>query len=569
MATFFPDIEPDPEKSSAEYRCYKALKGLSDKWVVLHSVYLHAHEKKRSAEADFVLISDRVMLTIEVKGGRVSRRGGRWIYTNKLGQESEKNESPYQQAEGASHAICKLIKKDPEIDKILKKIAVGWGCYLPDVALPDVGATEWPREMICDSIRMDVESLPSAVEAMELYLVRKCSDVSASWGSPPPTPMSKETKSRLVSAIRHDFESMLSISPIAGHADKTLLRMTQGQADVFWGLAEYNARVLVFGPAGTGKTIIANAHFNTLLSSNQDLRVAFVCFNAILSEYLQSLNVSYLNSRRSFVGTAHQFLRDKCPSLSRDKSDLTQCEEEARAWAANNPDKLYDVIVIDEGQDLRPLPQICSALGSILKGGWSGGRWVWFEDLGQTIIRGSHEHFEPPFSCQFPLIHNVRNTKHIAETANALSPKPAKNSDVYGLEVDYRLHVKADPLSRLKELEAAVSDLLKKGFPADQIVLLDYSGGNEALANVKKIAGKYLSPWTLGARSDTLRFSTCRKFKGMESRAVVVYNINGPVSSDDALLYVAVTRPVFSLTLLMDQAARESMARALLRSPRP
>jgi superfamily I DNA/RNA helicase len=399
---------------------------------------------------------------------------------------------------------------------------------------------------------------------MERFLINKTADLSMNKGRPPPTAMSSEAKAKLVGAIRRDFESMLSVSPIAAHAEGSLLRMTQSQAEVFWGLAEYNSRVLIFGPAGTGKTLIAHRHFNSLLSDDSNLRASFICFNGILADYLRSLNPQHINAPRSFVGTVYQLLREACPSLSNDKSDLSSCEAEARAWAVANPNKLYDVLIIDEGQDLRPIPAICAALGHLIKGGWDNGRWAWFEDLGQSIIRGSSEHFQPPAACRFPLLHNVRNTEHIAETANTLSSNPSKNSGVYGLEVDYRLHQKTDPVSRYQDLEAAVVNLLKNGFSADQIVILDYSGNNEVLEKKGKIGTMYAAPWSIGGRNDTVRFSTCRKFKGMESRAVVVYNINGPISGDEALLYVAVTRPVFSLTLIMEQSAQESMAKAML-----
>ncbi len=69
MAKFFPDIAPDYKKSEAECTLYRVLKGLSDEWSVLHSVYVHQHAYKRSGEADFLLISQKVIMVIEVKEG--------------------------------------------------------------------------------------------------------------------------------------------------------------------------------------------------------------------------------------------------------------------------------------------------------------------------------------------------------------------------------------------------------------------------------------------------------------------------------------------------------------------
>ena len=64
MARFYPDIEPNPQKSEAEYKLYRALKRLPDDWCVLHSVYVHQHGYKRSSEADFLIFSPKGIMVI-------------------------------------------------------------------------------------------------------------------------------------------------------------------------------------------------------------------------------------------------------------------------------------------------------------------------------------------------------------------------------------------------------------------------------------------------------------------------------------------------------------------------
>jgi len=44
-------------------------------WVILHSLWLKNHAFKAHAEVDFVVITDRAVLLIEVKGGIVWRNG--------------------------------------------------------------------------------------------------------------------------------------------------------------------------------------------------------------------------------------------------------------------------------------------------------------------------------------------------------------------------------------------------------------------------------------------------------------------------------------------------------------
>jgi DNA helicase IV len=64
-------------------------------------------------------------------------------------------------------------------------------------------------------------------------------------------------------------------------------------------------------------------------------------------------------------------------------------------------------------------------------------------------------------------------------------------------------------------------------------------------------------------RRGVIRYSTVRKFKGMESPAVVVYNVSGAIEKDDPLFYVASTRPKISLTILATQDAMMSISKLL------
>lgn len=59
-------------------------------------------------------------------------------------------------------------------------------------------------------------------------------------------------------------------------------------------------------------------------------------------------------------------------------------------------------------------------------------------------------------------------------------------------------------------------------------------------------------PWTTHPRGRTIRYSTVRKFKGLEAPAVIVYNIKGAVGNPDPLFYVATTRAKANLTLIGD-----------------
>jgi trehalose-6-phosphatase len=78
-------------------------------YVAFHSLSLTTHEKKRFGEADFVIVCEYGLFVLEVKGGRISVRDGKWYTVNKHGEEYKLKESPFRQAEGALHAIDRKI----------------------------------------------------------------------------------------------------------------------------------------------------------------------------------------------------------------------------------------------------------------------------------------------------------------------------------------------------------------------------------------------------------------------------------------------------------------------------
>jgi len=561
MAKFFPDIAPDTKKSEAEYSFYRALKGLSDEWTVLHSVYVHQHAYKRSGEADFLLISPKVIMVIEVKGGEVYAENGEWVFKNRHGEISRKKESPYQQAESAWHALKAAAKTRPGVDVLLNKVAHGWGCYFPDCAIPhdQVPAISWPREMICDAERINMIGTKKSLAEMADYVLQKGVKLAEANGWPVPTGLDAAEYEALIGCFRPHFNGVPHMSPAIQAADSEFIRLTAEQGDALWGM-EGVPRLLVHGPAGTGKTLIAETRYHTLLSQDNQKRVALICFNLHLADYLSVSNILKMKPGRSFIGTAHALLREYSDSLKANPNDYDGCLRDVQAWAAANPAGAFDALIVDEGQDLRALPKLCTALGYLLKGGWAGGEWVWFEDRGQSLVKYAVGSFEPPSHVGYRLSRNVRNSVHIAEFANKSTSNPAIPSDVPGHQVKSILYKSNDAAGRFAELEQVVNGLIKKGFKAEDIVLLDYSGASEMLAESKKIAGLSAFSWTVSPRKNVIRYTTVRKFKGMEGVAVVIYNVSGMIEKDDPLFYVAVTRPKVSLTILADSVAINSIS---------
>ena len=75
-----PAEQPRPTSSHAELRVYEALKsGLPPGWTAWHSLRIQTKDGTEG-EGDFVLVDpDRGLFVIEVKGGALEARDGRWF----------------------------------------------------------------------------------------------------------------------------------------------------------------------------------------------------------------------------------------------------------------------------------------------------------------------------------------------------------------------------------------------------------------------------------------------------------------------------------------------------------
>lgn len=564
MARFFPNIPPDPNKSRAELKLFNALKSLSDEWCVLHSVYMHKHAYKRSAEADFLLLSPRVALVIEVKGGEVYAEAGEWCFRDRNGNINRKKESPYQQAESAWHALKKLACENDDTRRLIEKMAHGWGCYLPDCEIPHdkISNRTWPPVMVCDSLRMTNTSMEKIILEMADFTLAKDIKTAKDNYWKPPTGLTPEEFEKVVSCFRINFNSIPSMTSDIEFADEQFVKLTRDQGDALWSMEDVK-RLMVYGPAGTGKTLIAQRKFNTIVSSDENKRVAFVCFNTLLADYLSTLNLQKMKSGVSFVGTVHGLLREYSPALKTNPENYEGCVKDLKIWSDNNKDSQFDYLIIDEGQDILAQPKLCEALGYLLKGGWDNGEWVWFEDRAQSVLRMGNATFEPPKIVSYKLNKNVRNTLNIAEFSNKFISKPATPSEVFGHTVKSQLHSATDEKGRYIELESQIQNLIKTGFKPQDIVVLDYSGKNEYLMAKKSIAGFDAYGWTSSPRKNVIRYSTVRKFKGLEAPAIVIYNVSGAIEKDDPLFYVASTRAKISLTVICSQEALLSISSIL------
>src|SRR4051812_19147973 len=89
------------DHSAAEAEVFRKLRAQTpNDWTALHSIGLATHSRKLWAEIDFVVITDRAVLCLEVKGGNLRVDHGTWF-----AGERRLTHSPFEQAGGAASAL--------------------------------------------------------------------------------------------------------------------------------------------------------------------------------------------------------------------------------------------------------------------------------------------------------------------------------------------------------------------------------------------------------------------------------------------------------------------------------
>jgi DNA polymerase III delta prime subunit len=543
-------------------------------WVIFHSFDIRRHVARTEGEADLVVaVPGLGVLCIEVKGCGVTRQGGLWIYDYDPPRKSPVG--PFRQASDAAHSLRQYVaSRDASFLPVIfcsaaffteidfKERSMEWEPWQA------VGKMQLLRNPVSKLVLEVLEAAHSKLRAMHPV---------PSWYGERSRPSSKQVDA-LVGLLRHDFEYAVVGGMALELAEQSIRRFTQEQFHAI-DLIEENPRVLFKGPAGTGKTLLAVEAARRAVQSRRS--VALVCFNSLLGAWLKRETAQIAaeareSGTRFFVGTVASlmlgiarvpvpdgagsaFWTDELPGLATD------------VLLSGGPGfKPYDMLVIDEAQDLLSDP-VLDVLELATSAGLAAGHWALFGDFERQAIyanadaRPGLERLKGRTNSgytNYPLRINCRNTRSIADVvtlASGLTPGYSRvlaDRDPGDVEpVFYR-----GPERQVEQLGSVLQRLVKK-FPPDQIVVLSMrsDAASCAAAAGASIQGIRLAPFKdETAKQQCVRFASVHSFKGLESAAVVLTDID---ELDDeqakALVYVGMTRARLALVLLMSDRVRK------------
>ena len=540
-------ISPDV-KSPAERKIYEWFKNdpMTKDWVVFHSLGIENHQTVVFGEIDFlVAASSYGVFALEVKGGRISRKDGVWIYTDKYGVEHEKVRGPFEQAaEGMYSVREELSKRASSVENVL----CGYGVMFPDIEYNNADI-DVNQVQIFD--KRDKEHVGRYIKRLAEYNKEKFKEKRVFVVYP-----SESDIDQIVNVLRKDFDKAVPLSTKIEYAEDTLFTLTDEQYRCVDGLA-YNKRCLINGAAGTGKTVLAIK--NVKESVTQGKKVGFFCYNLLLEQELrrhfegkEDLRPDYIGSLTNYVENLVKkhglfdfstitdikaFYQEDLPILALDAIELEGVQ--------------FDKIVLDEAQDLMN-ENYLAVIDALLVGGLKKGEWFFFGDFNlQTIYnRGiSYEAVsemleEKANFAVFELTKNCRNTPNIQREMNKIAGVSydtlKKNGEMP--EVKYIQFDTQEEEAGL--LEQEIKSLLANGVKKSEITLLSpFKRGK----SVVPFVGKY-DIEKVGTEKNEVTYSTIQGFKGLENAVIILTDIQTYNKPD--LMYVAMSRARSMLIIL-------------------
>jgi hypothetical protein len=557
MAFMIPQFPPTTVRSKAEVRMFYRIRDeLPNSWTALHSLGLGSHQRKPWAEIDFVLVGAAGVFCLEVKGGRVQRSNGVWIYVDGSEEGHPNAEGPFAQAGSASAALFKHLRAFlPSSAELL----VGYGVVTPDFKFSVRGP---------DLVPDVVYDIGDTQASFATYMAR----LANYWHDRmlhrrEPTLLGESAQASIKRHLRGDFDLEPCLQHQLGFVGEQLHRLTEEQYETVDGLIE-NPRVIVKGGPGTGKSLLALREARRFAAEGK--RVLLCCFSDFLAGHLHTacdspqLTISCLRSymRRIVCSAGLEYRLPPAEEIDLDQVYYPQLSAEvALDWDESDR---FDVLIVDEAQDVLRDTYL-DFFDVALNGGLTEGSWRLFMDNNQDIYHNREpaalQRINKIGPTQFTLRINCRNTKPIAVATALLARVPLAETRVAeGPEVAYKWFTNFRHQSSL--VASHINSLLSGGLNPDQITVLSAKSVAKSpwLRGLERVPFPLVQVDTAPKRSPkAIGFSSIKDFKGLESDAVILTDIDD-LESDEfrELIYVGTSRARVFLSLFLSEQVRES-----------
>lgn len=546
MAYIFPQKEDLSEVPFSEVRVYELLEKLDKSFYVFHSVqWVKRTNKWKSTwkENDFLILNKNLGgLVLEVKGGEIECHGGVFHQIN-----SETREVSVLNPEKKKDPLSQAIDGIYHYRKLLDEISFDLSDRFP------IEAAVWfstsKIKSIMPNFPLKYREIDGAVLGDEDFSKgsQAIYDVFDFYQNKRKTNISDEEFQKILDLIAADFELITAPAAHRGELDRAFLKLTNEQTGLLDYIAEQKSATIQ-GVAGTGKTLIAKEAARRFgLEGN---RVLFLCFNRFL--YVDLLhrypyeNVTYYN--------IHTFISHYHTGCDTSTAELRVAELLKIDW-----DELeFDDVIIDEAQDFDNREILYFKDLVELR----DGHFFVFYDKNQLLTTREVPAWIRESECKLLLTKNCRNTKEIALTANNVIDVELnqKTMMVSGEQTSISF-VRGESIPILgRLLKILTGDYY--GYEYSDIVILSLKKESDSIMkNVNRIAG---IPILRERSNSAVFFTTSKKFKGLESRVIIIVDIDETCFRDEEKkrnFYVACSRATQKLSLFVN--ADDSQIKAM------
>lgn len=546
MARMIP-AHPRAEASRRSKAIFEALRtDLSDQWTVIQGAAwvgrVNREGTLHDGQVDWLLAHrDYGILALNlVEGGLIFDPSAQsWTVPGPDGVPRRIGD-PYALARSSSAALVAKLREHPQALPTLP--CHGYGVLLPDALGPARGFAAHASA----DITIDRQGF--------FHLAESLVQLAQRWTVTAP-PVGNAPTRWWWQALEDLFLAPRQARPLLSHRladDQAAMIALSPQQLAVLDLLGRVRRQTVYGPAGTGKTLLA-MHKARLLA-RQGMRVLLTCYNKALGQHMRQAladepGVTAAHFHEACYEIAH---------LDRSQVKAPAAESAKRAFFDDELPRLvlesglqhgpaFDALVVDEAQDF--IASWWRALDAWLVHPDQAVRYLFYDDAQRLRLDAAPV---PGADQALVLTTNWRNTQmihaHLAQIEPAMAS--ARCLAPPGVAVQ---HEPGRPNAG-RALRRVLQRLCGEGgvAPADVVVLT----GRSKKTTLYRDFSEVLSPWTLRIddQPGDIRFSTIQAFKGMEAPVVILTELDHLTSAEARVLHYVGASRATSLLVVMDDA---------------
>ena len=518
MAIMIPNRPHTYTPASLEGVMFSSLEKLPDDYYVFHSLKISTvvNNTFHESETDFVIFNKNLgIVCVEAKAGQVQYKDGYWLYGN---GEPMHNGGPFNQAASNKWKLIKYFETH-RLSSVLSKCKFFHAVWFPSISETDVKCMTLPTEAD-KSLIMTKEALSDPQPYLEKIFAIELSNKTE-------TNLNElEFKRILREILCPQFNVFPSVSFESDLKKIVFHRLLEEQAGILNFLSEQKTAV-INGAAGTGKTMIAVEKAQRHAMAGD--KVLFLCYNVQLKNYL-SENYAHDNIDYYTVsGLACKLCDTRTPDYEKLQSKLEEM------YVFNTFPYMH--VVIDEGQDfgIEAVEEtgIIETIKNIITDTKpeTASFYIFYDKL-QLVQSQKIPNYISESDCKLTLYRNCRNTENIATTSLApITERKPKLIDGCVKGVPAKLHFCESDENVTERIDTIIDNL--KGQGIKDIVILTCKTDNTSVLSNRVVNGAYRNKY---------RFSTCRKFKGLEADAVILIDVSIESFENALLYYVGTSR---------------------------